>query len=304
MDETSLKSLIASLEAHRDALGFWLNLFSGMVAGGVVAEIAFVVREYWENLHDWRRGIVRPPNRPSRTWFVFEVLGVALVSIGVAGEFFIDVKAGALETEIRKANSDLVGILETKITDEQVALMGAQTDLLKLEQTTAEAVKGIAAAKKVAASAESKLADATARTSRLEAQQSWRKITPEQKEKLKSLLLSSRILMPLSGLKIKMSFLSSDPEAQEYAVELKDALNGFGAEIPEPTGILTLGASVPAGVIVSENPARNPKANWLLNVLYKSGISVSGDRNDGMDSSSIGILVGTKPTPKHSVSQD
>jgi hypothetical protein len=45
MDETSLKSLIASLEAHRDALGFWLNLFSGMVAGGVVAEIAFVVRE-------------------------------------------------------------------------------------------------------------------------------------------------------------------------------------------------------------------------------------------------------------------
>lgn len=126
MDETSLKLLIASLEAQRDALGFWLNLLSGMVAFGVIAEIAFVIREYSENMYDWRRGIVRVGDRPSRLWFVFELLGIALVSIGVAGEFFVDVKAGVLETHLRKANANLVLLLEQKVQDVATAASSAQ----------------------------------------------------------------------------------------------------------------------------------------------------------------------------------
>ena len=117
MDESALKALIASLDASKDALGIWLNVFSAMVAIGVIAEFAFVVRDYREQLHDWRSGEIRPPNRPSRFGFVMELAGVVLVSIGVAGEFWIDMKAGDLETQLRKANSDLVLFLEKRVAE-------------------------------------------------------------------------------------------------------------------------------------------------------------------------------------------
>ena len=114
MDESALKSLIHTLEASKGSFDVWLNAFSAMVALGVVVEIVFVVREYLDHLHDWRRGIVRPPDRPSRFWLAMELAGVALVSVGVAGEFWVDVQAGALETRIRKANGDLVLLVEQK----------------------------------------------------------------------------------------------------------------------------------------------------------------------------------------------
>src|ERR1700676_3772498 len=102
MDEAALRAMIKSLESSRDSFDFWLNIFSALVAIGVVLEIVFVIREYKEELHDWGRGFVHPPDRPSRKWFMIELFGVALVSIGVAGEFWVHVKAGALETQIRK----------------------------------------------------------------------------------------------------------------------------------------------------------------------------------------------------------
>jgi hypothetical protein len=125
MDEAALKTLITSLEASRGSLDFWLNASSLVVVIGVVLEIAFVVREYRDRLQDWRHGFVHPPERPSRNWLVFELIGVALVSLGVAGEFFIDVKAGKLETQIRKANGDLVLLLEQKVNDAQSSADGA-----------------------------------------------------------------------------------------------------------------------------------------------------------------------------------
>jgi hypothetical protein len=117
MDEAALKSLVESLQAQKDALDIWLNIFSGMVAVGVIAEIIFVIRGYANDLHEWQRGIARPPDRPSRIWFVLEIFGVALVSIGVAGEFAVDVRAGSLETQVRKANSDLVLFLEKRVAE-------------------------------------------------------------------------------------------------------------------------------------------------------------------------------------------
>ena len=111
MDESALKALISSLEASRGSLDFWLNASSLLVVIGVILEIVFVVREYGDDLRDWRRGFVHPPERPSRRWLVMELMGVALVSLGVAGEFFIDVKAGALETQIREANDRRASLL-------------------------------------------------------------------------------------------------------------------------------------------------------------------------------------------------
>jgi hypothetical protein len=141
MDETALKSLIVSLQTHRDALDFWLNIFSGMVAVGVIAEIAFVIREHAESMGAWRRGIIRPPDRPSPLWFLLELLGVALVSIGVAGEFFVDVRAGSLETQIRRANGDLILFLEQKVNDAETSAHNAAGESQQAKDDAGDAHK-------------------------------------------------------------------------------------------------------------------------------------------------------------------
>src|ERR1700722_16547872 len=98
MDEPALKALIDTLQGSKDSLGIWLDAFSAMVVLGVIAEIVFVIRAYADALRDWKRGIVHPPDKPSRMWLIWELVGVVLVSIGVAGELWVGVKAGSLET--------------------------------------------------------------------------------------------------------------------------------------------------------------------------------------------------------------
>lgn len=151
-------------------------------------------------------------------------------------------------------------------------------------------------ANREAVTTEIHLTAAVERTTRLEAQLSWRRITPEQKQKLRrALSLSTKLLMPLSGLRIRITYLSSAPEAQEYADELKDALNGLGGEISDPTGAVVIGPTVPQGVTMTANPLRNPRANSLITALNRAGIVVSGTRDEKMDEHDISILVGVKP---------
>jgi hypothetical protein len=160
MDESALKALIDALQASRDSLDLWLNLSSALVVIGVMLEIVFVVREYREELQDWRRGIVRPPGRPSRRWLVTELIGVALVSVGVAGEFFIDVKAGALETQIRKANEDLVLLLEQKANDAEASAEGAASAAATAKRSADEAQNRVGSVARQADDLLGKYADA------------------------------------------------------------------------------------------------------------------------------------------------
>ncbi|MGA8087677.1 MAG: hypothetical protein WCA10_10245 [Terracidiphilus sp.] len=116
MDELTLKALIGTLQSSEDSLGFWFHLSSALVVVGVIAETAFVIQEYWDDLESWKRGIVRVPDRPHRSWFAAELVGVALVAVGVTGELFVDIEASSLETQIRNANARLVFLLEQRIS--------------------------------------------------------------------------------------------------------------------------------------------------------------------------------------------
>jgi hypothetical protein len=81
----ALRQLLDCLEASRLSLHWWLSLFTWLVVVGVVSETFFVIWEYRNETHDFRRGIIRPPDRPNRFKFVLEIVGVGLVAIGVAG---------------------------------------------------------------------------------------------------------------------------------------------------------------------------------------------------------------------------
>ena len=153
--------------------------------------------------------------------------------------------------------------------------------------------RDIVSAKHQAADAQSHLADALERTARLEQQLSWRTVSPEQKTALRKLHFSYRLLLPLRNLTIQIAYVNQNPEAEEYAAELKDCLDGLGAEISEPTGAEFFGTKTLQGVIITAN--HFPEAVVLLHALNKAGILAVGQANKNMNEHTVGITVGSKP---------
>ncbi|MGB0117013.1 MAG: hypothetical protein WCF61_20250 [Terriglobales bacterium] len=102
----ALRHLLDCLEASRLLLHGWLSFFTALVVIGVVSETIFVIWEYRNDRHDFRRGIIRPPDRPNRLKFALEMVGVGLVAIGVAGELSVEPWLAAVETKLENANAE------------------------------------------------------------------------------------------------------------------------------------------------------------------------------------------------------
>jgi H+/Cl- antiporter ClcA len=105
MDELALENKLKSLEMSWGSLDRWLKFWILLVVIGVAVELVVILVEYFRELHDFRRGIIHAPDRPSAWLLVFALLGAGLVALGVAGEFFIHIKAGRIETEMRDASA-------------------------------------------------------------------------------------------------------------------------------------------------------------------------------------------------------
>jgi hypothetical protein len=88
--------------------------------------VIFVIWEYAEELHDFRCGEVHPPEKPSILLFVLGLLGAGLVALGVAGELYIDVQTGKVETKIRKANKLRVSLLSNEAGDAKTSATEAE----------------------------------------------------------------------------------------------------------------------------------------------------------------------------------
>jgi len=172
MDESALRALIATLDARRSSFHWWLDLFTAFVVAGVALEVIFVVWEYVDELHDFKRGIIRPPDRPSRLKFFLGLLGAALVAVGVSGELYEGARIETIETSIRKANDDLYLILSKQAGDAAISA--------RIAHDEADAVKGIADAAK--RDAEGALVKAKAAEKKL----AWRDLTPQQQTEIAS----------------------------------------------------------------------------------------------------------------------
>jgi hypothetical protein len=190
-----------------------------------------------------------------------------------------------------QAASDIAGPAKEKADAAKTEADGVKTVADQAEQSAKKADA-------VAAKAESDLAASLERTARLEALLSWRTVTPEQKSVLRKLLFKFRPLLPLRGLKISFQYVNQNPEAEEYSNELKDAIDGLGAEISDPMGAEFFGVKSLQGVIVVANPVRNQGARVLSDSLNLAGIPVLGQRDDNMDEHDIKIIVALKPRTK------
>lgn len=145
MDESAIRILVASLEVCRSTLHWWLGFWTFLVVAGVALEIVFVVWEYVEELHDFNRGIVHPPERPSGLLFALGLLGAALVAIGVAGELYAESKIETVETRIRKANDELFSLLSKEAGDAMSSARDAQESAEHTKAIADELVREVTA---------------------------------------------------------------------------------------------------------------------------------------------------------------
>jgi len=113
-DELALKNELNRLASSWSSLDSWLKFWILLVVVGVSIELVVILVEYRHELRDFRRGVMHTPDKPSSWLLGFALLGAGLVAIGVAGEFFIHIEAGKVETEMRDATSSLVAIVNGK----------------------------------------------------------------------------------------------------------------------------------------------------------------------------------------------
>lgn len=154
----------------------------------------------------------------------------------------------------------------------------------------------IVSAKSQAARAERDLAASMERTKRLEAQLSWRTLTPEQVSVLRkslSRMLAGK-LVPLDSVTIRLSYPMNDEEAAEYADELATALHDLGAKIDGPDAAGYVGPA-PKGLIMVVKSARSWGAQ-LQGALIDAGIVTPVQFDE--HATGVEIVVGVKPRPK------
>jgi hypothetical protein len=140
MDESALRTLIATLGASRSSAHWRFEVCTAMVVAGVVLEVVFVIWEFVIEWRDFKRGEVHPPERPLIVLFVLGLFGAGLVAIGVAGELRYESKIETIETGIRKANEDLFLLLSKEAGDAKDSAIKA-ADAAKIAQKAAAEAK-------------------------------------------------------------------------------------------------------------------------------------------------------------------
>jgi hypothetical protein len=109
--QSSISALESSLNTTAGSSGGWeaFAWFCSVAVGiGVAAEIVGIVWEYRDDLKDWRRGIIRPPDRPSFIrFFWFEVLATVVVVAGIFGEASSSKELANINSLLRSKTSEL-----------------------------------------------------------------------------------------------------------------------------------------------------------------------------------------------------
>jgi len=227
----ALRNSIKALESRSDSLEFWLWIWVTFVVVGVVLEVGFVIWEYIDGRKKYRdqRDIIRSPEKPSGWKFTFEIIGAALVAIGVSGELYIDVASGEIQTDLRKKNGDLIQLFE-----------GAASAAL------VEASKNAEEAARLHKLAE----DEHLARVQLEAKVAWRHLTEAQQKEIGSAL--GRRFAEKQGL--SLWFSSGDTESAAFAGDIAKALIAAKSFLVQPpASILTVRASGKFG-----DPVRAP----------------------------------------------
>jgi len=125
MDELALRTL--------------LNIFTWFVVVGLAFDLFVIIKEFRDDWGEFRYGQIHPyenhlPRRPRISLLILALFGTALIVIGVAGELYVDVQAGKIETQIRGANDELLGLIIQEAGDAKTSAKTAHEELDAVKQ--------------------------------------------------------------------------------------------------------------------------------------------------------------------------
>lgn len=102
-----LEKDIKNLENSSVPLEKLLPWFTGVVAIGVAMELWVIWHDRRDDMQAWRRGIIRPPDRPSTIKFMVEIASVLLITGGIVGELWIGIRITSINGALRSKNGEL-----------------------------------------------------------------------------------------------------------------------------------------------------------------------------------------------------
>jgi hypothetical protein len=267
MDLPQLESAIKSLEKSLDSLSGWLTVWTALVVLGLGVELA----------DDLRKVVKERPIKWTKHLLV--IGGGLLITMGVAGELFVQFKASKVETILRADSHQVEALLNKQAADANkeaeevrneaaralIQIAQAKKDA-ELARRDAESFKlDIAKANEHAAEASQKAEEERLARLKIEEKLAPRRISAEQTATLVG------DLRPLIGKQVFLSFIAGDPETAAFTELLRSTLAKAGLVV-EARPILILG-SVKAGISMTVGKNRLADANFLANALIQAGLA-------------------------------
>lgn len=250
-DASALESAISALESAITTLdnssAFWERLlpwFTGFVVAGVVAEVWVVCLDHRDAMDAWRRGIIRPPGRPSHRRFWVEVVASSAIALGVACELWAGVAIARINGQLRSRNAEL----RTK-TDQFIALLNTE-----------------------AGDANERAGKAEERVAELLQEIQPRRLSPDQEKNIADLLKS------YAGKIVSVATYHQDAEAMILAAQIEEALRKANILVWDRIGTFgAMGMPLYLGVTVDTNSSDKKLASALCKALGTKGGLATGN---------------------------
>jgi hypothetical protein len=133
MDLPALQTTINDLEKSLDSLESWLLVATLLVVVGLVLE-------YW---HDIPEALAKLRNGWD-TKSVLVIVGGILITMGVAGELAVQFFASRKETKLRRANDEMIGILNKQAADAKERTKQLELQIAHSTAASDDALKKVA----------------------------------------------------------------------------------------------------------------------------------------------------------------
>jgi hypothetical protein len=242
-------ALESSIKTLEDSSSCWERLapwFTAAVVIGVVIEVVVdllehfkAVGEWEEDWHDWRRGLVPGPSKPTWTLLIWGIVGGVLVILGVAGELRVGIKIATINGLLRIKNEDL------RVKNEQYIAMlygnvrDAAADAASAQGSAIDAKNKADAVAIKAKELDRQLATVEAKRAKLEQSLTNLAICSAPRVINNWFSHGERGVDPLRSLAGSQALIEyvSEPEARRAAFHIAIALKGAGwiVEPPSPT---------------------------------------------------------------------
>ena len=205
---------------------------------GVAAEVWVILIDHRDDMKSWRRGVIRPPDKPERRKLALELVAAILITLGVFGELAIGLVISQTNGELRAKNAQL-----RSKSDQLVALLNTE-----------------------AGDARREAGEANERAAKLLVEIQPRRLSPSQEKDIAHLLKS------YAGKIVSVATYHQDAEAMMLAVQIEEALGKANILVWDRIGTFgAMGMPLYLGVTVDTNSSDKKLASALCKALEAKG---------------------------------